>query len=813
MNLFRSLVGRILRAIPLLLLAIVMAFGGACTSTDIDPPTTGTTTGGTILVDTPEVYGRERLIRDREQQKKWLLQQLDVSNELFDTFEALVQSRTSSSSTASLGIDASPAAGLAIRQAESQADALHRTSEVAELEHQIRIAELQAELGRVQAGGTPMPTSTPSPAAPASSTTSTPATPGTTPTPPPTATPSAAPAQPSTFTIDPLSAKSDPTSRLIDRLAYREIVRQELLENDLDDIHDLHGNTLYRLTFDSTVFPNQDTSAWAVVHVAVGPSTTCDLESEQNWIALQRLKDQWLHHLNDTLDLAVSDLEARLDRAERDEPIEPEFRILVKLAQEKMRDVERDRPGEAPLKQRRNAAARAVAQFYRDTTPRRAGGLINFDAHLGTVTASIISRHPYLKRPGESRGPHALQEFCELLSILEQTTDAYAVTPKEAVQRVASATAFEAAQERALSLAAVAGTVGIDAAVEAIREANFRAQSILRQPLVVGYSGLLQLTQSTYQSQVEDQGTQFGWILGPRFKARSSTGGFDFRHSTVQRPLSAVVSVPGWWTNLTLTVTTCWIDESLDGTPRGRFCSSRDSQQMSIRLAGDVSEITHALFPRPKYPLAQLLGQPDIEIGRPEAIVLLGTNLWRNPTVALDNQIANAVEILPDMKGVVATFNKVAHPAGWTNSQTFSFADLTIWTSEGSTQALGRVRLHKPVKPADKNSPEPQFKVSTSATAINAHQGGGTVSLLFDLHPKSEIPAISKVFIGVEGADPDLAGSSGACLTPNTDEVTGSCRVTLSLKNLIHGKVITLTFHRLDGTDKVFHSPISLEVR
>lgn len=813
----------------LLLAAILLLAASACNgSTQLVPPATGSTPAGLIVVDTPEVYGRERLIRDREQQKRWLTQQLDIADDLFDNFEALVQARSSQSSSVSLGIDATPTFGNTIREAEAAADQIGRDAAVAELEHKIQIAELEQQLARIESGEQVTAPTTAGAGANGGATT-TPTAAGSTPTAAapstgapagatgqPSSTPTASSAQPPATGIDPIAAKSDPTSRLIDRLAYREIVRQELLENDLDDAHDLLGNTLYRLAFDTTVFPDSDTSAWAVVHLAVVGSATCESTDNYDRLVLNSFKDQWLADLNRNLQLTVADVASALLHDIQGEAQEgpvivaaPEKAALIDAAREELEDVTEDHPTDTLESQAFNAAARTVAASYRSASPD-AASFLKFTAHLGNVTARL----------NVPDGGAVKDTFCSLLELLDAGSDAYAVTPKEAVQRIGNLAAFQAAQERALSLAAAAGTVGIDAAVEAMRQLDYRTHSILRQPLVVGFSGDLHkpgpnvplIVDAGTTASAASQHARFGWILGPRFKARPQSG-FDFRHSSIQRPLSAVLSVPGWWTSVDLELTTCWITEGLDARVTDPTCSHRTHSSMKIRLPGDHREITSALFPQPRYPLARLLGSPDMEFDRSETLVILGTNLWRNPTVTLGNQLATKVEILPDMNGLLVGFDKVSRPAGWTTSQTWGFADVTVWTSEGSARA-GTVKLNKPPKEAEKDAPKANFEVTTRATAIVAHQGQGSVNLTFDFATKPPTPPVTTVFLEVEGADVLPATSTGSCLVKNTIlEVNGSCLVTLALDNLVSGKVVTIVTYRKDGDKKVHHTPISLEVR
>ena len=53
--------------------------------------------------------------------------------------------------------------------------------------------------------------------------------------------------------------------------AYREQVRTQIIENQLDDRHDLRGNSLYRLRFDAAVLPGSNTRHSAKITVSILP--------------------------------------------------------------------------------------------------------------------------------------------------------------------------------------------------------------------------------------------------------------------------------------------------------------------------------------------------------------------------------------------------------------------------------------------------------------------------------------------------------------------------------------------------------------
>ena len=68
-----------------------------------------------------------------------------------------------------------------------------------------------------------------------------------------------------------IALAATPFDRLHALLAYREQVRTLMIENQLDDRHDLRGNSLYRLRFDATVLPGWNTRVSANIVVSVLP--------------------------------------------------------------------------------------------------------------------------------------------------------------------------------------------------------------------------------------------------------------------------------------------------------------------------------------------------------------------------------------------------------------------------------------------------------------------------------------------------------------------------------------------------------------
>lgn len=815
-----------------------------CKSLDpIQKPQQGTTEG-LILVDSPEVFGRERLIVDRELQKKWLKTQLEIDDEAFDAVQAALLSRSLERSSLSLGVDATPSAGLEVRQAEAEAENLGRQQEIADLEHQIRLAQLQNDLARAQAGeevsssssttgntggassgsdstGSTGSGGTASSASDSGGTggTGSASSTGSTSSSGSSASGAASGAQLPSLSLS-AALKDTPTDRFRDHLAYREAVRQELLENDLDDAHDLSGNTLYRWTFDTTLLPAHDTSAWGMVRVVIEePVLNCNMLQADQFRTFKVWAVEFLDKLEDSMRFEADALQkAYLDENPSRDP------LIGALVRAQGSDPDREF-----RKQYRGEMARPDGALALETVMKNRAACTVAAQYRRLLMATGLEENLTFFPPGEkceetegedgdfdysldvnwSDSEKDVRGFCDLVATLKQRVEPYAVTPKESVERVADSAVARFEEERALSAALSAGTVGLESALDYLRASENQRQAVRRLPLVVGFS--------EKRKDSSGESAEVGWLLGPRLYPRHIDPGYDFRHRPVQLPLSAVVSVPSWWTSVDLKVHGCWRKE--EATDPLSTCGANPTS-LSIRLPGDPSEVVRALFPRTRRPEPFVYDGGHLEIGRKEKVVIFGENLWRNPQVFLGGQPADDVEIMPDMKGILATFSKVLQPPNWTPSQPFGQADLWVWTSEGNAPA-GYVHLHKPKTPPSRSAPKVGFTVESNAPHVAPDsKNEGVLGLVFKFEKKKdsqgrETNIVDKVFLEIEGAVADASRTAAPCLNTGTVpwEVSDSCRFQVQLQSLVVGKVVTVKASRKENTKTIAHAPIGIEVR
>ena len=85
-----------------------------------------------------------------------------------------------------------------------------------------------------------------------------------------------------------------PFERFRALLTYREQIRTLIIENQLDDRHDLRGNSLYRLRFDAAVLPGNNTNASAKITVSVLPPDGLLSQSVTNSNSNKDLRDEEL---------------------------------------------------------------------------------------------------------------------------------------------------------------------------------------------------------------------------------------------------------------------------------------------------------------------------------------------------------------------------------------------------------------------------------------------------------------------------------------------------------------------------------------
>ncbi|GAB4372725.1 MAG: hypothetical protein Kow00114_34300 [Kiloniellaceae bacterium] len=295
------------------------------------------------------------------------------------------------------------------------------------------------------------------------------------------------------------------------------------------------------------------------------------------------------------------------------------------------------------------------------------------------------------------RGDGFITFLERFMSEVGQPAHSYAVTPKEAVQRLSDS--FDQAQASsalvAVSLAAAA--LDAEASAAALKELQKGFAGISRFPLVVGYSQ----REKPADPAVEPHALTFGWIVGPKFQPGQDGSAPEFRQVLTQQTLSALVSVPAWWPSLDLEVVASWMDMET-----GSVQEAQRQHYQDVRLPGDFHEIQRILYP--VLDKAPKIDRDNMEltiIGPAPAnetlaagvtdtipVVIPGWNLWRSTVVTLSAQRAQEIWVMPNMEGIIAHFDRAAvlRNAGP------GFPLLRVWTSEGMDSVHNKVCVVPP---------------------------------------------------------------------------------------------------------------------
>ena len=161
-------------------------------------------------------------------------------------------------------------------------------------------------------------------------------------------------------------------------------------------------------------------------------------------------------------------------------------------------------------------------------------------------------------------------------------------------------------------------------------------------------------------------------------------------HEIQSEPLSALISIPSWWSGVELVVETCWVRPKWLGGDKGEgLCRQSTEEKNESIVSGLFDGFIDRARKRGRTENSQVLPLPhnidgvlpklgfflvrypyldrsvgvdiSLETGRPKVqLRLTGKRLWKNPRVRIGEQWHSRVEVLPDMGGIVATFDCLA---------------------------------------------------------------------------------------------------------------------------------------------------------
>jgi hypothetical protein len=574
------------------------------------------TTYGDIHIGDARVSSRERLINDRLTQDAWLRKELERTDQEDFAFQGAVDLRSfaGSSTRAEANLDPTQISQYRSQQAQS-ADAVRRQNEQADLDNQLlrqyKQRQMEAMAQQPVTGFTYM-----LPASDAKKA-------DTPPTPPnaPTAIEDVRKLKddvgksiidPSTIKL-PDKIKPSPQEVLRDKLEYRGMIRNEIIENALDDRHDLRGNTLLRFDLDATVLPENDTSAWAVINVEIDTTkwkqTCIDTNLYAAWIAYldRELRERALLLIRYGQEAGATYEEQK----KRTKPgasqhelamahiggmvsFLPDY-ILLEIQRYGILELEEDysTATDIVIKKAQKRNAEPTKDQYKQQLYTEIGHaherLIN-GLH-GKYAIAKVEKEALKVRKAD-KGPSD-EEFCNALHGRQQIY-AYASTPKETVQRIAEVASHRNFNEFLLTLSFLAGNTATGKVYQDFMRVNDGIfQAVRRQPLVVGYSnGTTKVAGATKDSCTSlpcTLHTEFGWVLGPKFTINDQGTESHYRHTTAFNSLSGVVSLPGWLSEVEFKIGTYWVVES------GSESLHVSTKVIPVRLNPDLSTIIDVL--------------------------------------------------------------------------------------------------------------------------------------------------------------------------------------------------------------------------
>jgi hypothetical protein len=257
--------------------------------------------------------------------------------------------------------------------------------------------------------------------------------------------------------------------------------------------------------------------------------------------------------------------------------------------------------------------------------------------------------------------------------ILDMQTYTYATFPR--YDALVTDSTFDASRAEALAVdLQTARTSG-----EMSNHLRQVARMVESKPSVVGFSGICNqpipsrkppgaiAQQPAFCSNIPaSDDLNFGWALYPPTQAGSRYGGnISYRPMPpTQRSLSALITVPSYWKRAKLKVETGWLDNN------GSFVFGH-SHPYAVTLPLDYEALDTILVgparrdnQRPSIAIERLPDNIEVEACQRAEILIPGRRLWRSTVVVLGGQRANEVLVLPDMRGIIATFHKIAPRGG-----------------------------------------------------------------------------------------------------------------------------------------------------
>lgn len=682
---------------------------------------------GSLFISAPSVFSRERLIKSRDLESAWFLKQLDAGQ--YDNFQGYQYNSSIQRIGAGVTVQFDPLSGA------SEANALASAKgdrQIDDLSREIKIAALQKQLDDVKSGAikpgdiiypsTTTPSRTDFTFANHSSNTRLSL--------PQSTVTSASGIGPALLNID----------RLNDKKTYRDAVNAYRRDQELDDAHDLEGKTQYDLKFALTVTPVKGNKNFGKVKLEFGdcsknksgdPKLPCNESTDTNSIT-DGFYTNWVRTFADQVNEESLDMQRRASEGKftDEEKIALIMKTKTSTSFSKIASKTKNKSitvllSQAPTNEDDRFAIREyAAQFVIEKYKAMKDKIIT----ISGLTPVLLGTETYYFIGIEKIESNTALEVFQ--TAVNKNSKAYvlAIDPKESAENLSSRAVKEKLHDYYLKALMTFTNAFLKAGVDLDYESRALAEQsgILRVPVLVGYA---------------DKDKSFGWVVGPRFHVNDDAE-IEFEQRHIQHTVTASVAVPAWWTQMTLTASTGWLDDE------GKFeeCKKNNENKkdnesgntekvMTFKLPGDMKALSAALMEQyginnhnPKA-FQQNSSQYVVRVGQKASLLIRGTGLWRNPEIYIGSQKNNDVAMLPDMGGVVARFDsidKLVHDGDKSN-----FVDLTVVTSKGISVLRNAVQI----LPAEKDEKKPEvLKLATPSVVASGE-------LSFDIPNQSLFPS------------------------------------------------------------------------
>lgn len=355
------------------------------------------------------------------------------------------------------------------------------------------------------------------------------------------------------------------------------------------------------------------------------------------------------------------------------------------------------------------------------------------------VLAALMERNPQCTIV-ESNYP-VPKTFVKAIKQSTQRVAVYEVAPTERVQAVSTAARAADAVALAASIAGTLPTYGLGASGNFAfsRSAVGKADALELAPIVVGFA--------EPGSSINGEGrmSSFGWLLGPKAVLDPEEQKMKLIHSLKPYDLYADLSIPGWWPEFDLKTYSAWAPNWRDRNGAGRTLDIVQQRTLERTLKvsmrnnfSDMEGLTTMLLRASHQPV---LDAPRIAQVEPRKVSpcdgdidfqIWGDNIWRANMVILGGKLldghysngtgsaTNAIRLLPDMHGIVASLNVRDIPLRRGSGKKHE-VNLDVWTPDGHDFTMiefDEEQLQKDGTCSPKNAGAPKKADAPKITAI-----------------------------------------------------------------------------------------------